>query len=719
MTNLTTSAAETDRGTPERDAPTRLLSGATAALRRLVGREDAQFRDGQFDAIEALVAGRARVLVVQRTGWGKSAVYFVATALRRAEGAGPTIIISPLLALMRDQIGAAERAGIRAVTMNSANATDWDDVRAALAADEVDVLLVSPERLNNPRFREEQLPDLARRCGLLVVDEAHCISDWGHDFRPDYRRIRDLLDGLPPDTPVLATTATANARVVSDIEAQLATGGGAVTTIRGGLARESLRLGVLRSMSPEQRLGWLIAHLGDLPGSGIVYALTVSGAEDIASALRAAGHEVAAYTGRTDPADRERLENSLRHNHIKALVATSALGMGFDKPDLGFVVHAGAPSSPVAYYQQVGRAGRATERADVLLLPGPEDQDIWRYFASVSMPREEQASAVLTALAEAGRPLSTAAIETIVDIRRTRLELLMKVLDVDGAVNRVSGGWMSTGQPWTYDAERYAWVAQQRQAEQDQMLAYERGGECRMAFLQAALDDETAAPCGRCDNCAGVWFPTDVPDRLIGAARDQLTRVGVPLEPRAMWPTGMDRLGVTLKGKIPPGSQAEEGRALARLSDLGWGQRLRSLLAADEPVPAELFRSVVQVLKEWGWQERPVAVVSIPSRARPHLVRSLAAGIAEIGRLRDLGELDLIDGGPVGDAGGNSAFRLAGVWQRLAVSASLADALAGIPGPVLLVDDYVNSRWTMTEAARILRDAGAPAVLPLTLAVDG
>ena len=719
MTNLTTSAAETDRGTPERDAPTRLLSGATAALRRLVGREDAQFRDGQFDAIEALVAGRARVLVVQRTGWGKSAVYFVATALRRAEGAGPTIIISPLLALMRDQIGAAERAGIRAVTMNSANATDWDDVRAALAADEVDVLLVSPERLNNPRFREEQLPDLARRCGLLVVDEAHCISDWGHDFRPDYRRIRDLLDGLPPDTPVLATTATANARVVSDIEAQLATGGGAVTTIRGGLARESLRLGVLRSMSPEQRLGWLIAHLGDLPGSGIVYALTVSGAEDIASALQAAGHEVAAYTGRTDPADRERLENSLRHNHIKALVATSALGMGFDKPDLGFVVHMGAPSSPVAYYQQVGRAGRATERADVLLLPGPEDQDIWRYFASVSMPREEQATAVLTALAEAGRPLSTAAIETIVDIRRTRLELLMKVLDVDGAVNRVSGGWMSTGQPWTYDAERYAWVAQQRQAEQDQMLAYERGGECRMAFLQAALDDETAAPCGRCDNCAGVWFPTDVPDRVIGAARDQLTRVGVPLEPRAMWPTGMDRLGVTLKGKIPPGSQAEEGRALARLSDLGWGQRLRSLLAADEPVPAELFRSVVQVLKEWGWQERPVAVVSIPSRARPHLVRSLAAGIAEIGRLRDLGELDLIDGGPVGDAGGNSAFRLAGVWQRLAVSASLADALAGIPGPVLLVDDYVNSRWTMTEAARILRDAGAPAVLPLTLAVDG
>ena len=696
-----------------------VAAAATAALRRLVGRADADFRDGQFEAIEALVHRRARVLVVQRTGWGKSAVYFVATALRRAAGAGPTVIISPLLALMRDQIGAAERAGIRAVTMNSANATDWDQVRAALAEDTVDVLLVSPERLNNPRFREEQLPDLARRCGLLVVDEAHCISDWGHDFRPDYRRIKDLLEAHPPDTPVLATTATANARVVADVEAQLGTGGSSVLTVRGGLARDSLRLGVLRSMSPEQRLGWLIAHLDDLPGSGIVYSLTVSGAEDIADALSRAGHRVAAYTGRTDPADRERLENALRDNSIKALVATSALGMGFDKPDLGFVVHVGAPSSPVAYYQQVGRAGRATERADVVLLPGPEDHDIWRYFASVSMPREEQAAAVLAALAQAGRPLSTAAIETVVDIRRTRLELLLKVLDVDGAVSRVSGGWVATGAPWTYDAQRYAWVAQQRAAEQQQMIAYEAGSGCRMAFLQRVLDDESATDCGRCDGCAGPWYPTDIPDRVIGAAREQLARVGTPLEPRAMWPTGMDRLGVPVKGKIGPDERAVEGRALARLSDLGWGQRLRPLLAQDTPVPPEVFTGVVHVLKEWGWRERPVAVISIPSRARPHLVTSLAQGIAQIGRLRYLGALDLVDGGPVGEPGGNSAFRLANVWERLAVGPALAEALAGIPGPVLLVDDLVSSRWTMTEAARAVRLAGAPEVMPLVLAIDG
>lgn len=696
-----------------------LATEARVALRRLVGRDDADFRDGQLEAVSALVADRSRVLVVQRTGWGKSAVYFVATALRRAQGAGPTVIISPLLALMRDQIAAAERAGIHAVTMNSANAQDWDVVREALAADAVDVLLVSPERLNNPRFRDEQLPDLARRCGLLVVDEAHCVSDWGHDFRPDYRRIRDLLAGLPADTPVLATTATANARVVTDVVEQLEVGGRAVLTVRGGLARDSLRLGVLSSMSPEQRLGWLVAHLDELPGSGIVYTLTVSAAEDVASALSDAGLPVASYTGRTDPADRERLEGALRRNEVKALVATSALGMGFDKPDLGFVVHLGAPSSPVAYYQQVGRAGRATERAEVLLLPGPEDRDIWRYFASVSMPREEQADAVLRTLAEAGRPLSTAALETAVDVRRTRLELLLKVLDVDGAVQRVSGGWVATGVPWAYDAERYARVAAARQAEQQLMVDYEGTDACRMAFLQECLDDDTAVPCGRCDGCAGPWYPTEVPDRVVGAARERLARAGVDLDPRVQWPTGMDRLGVPVKGKIPADEALLPGRALARLSDLGWGQRLREVLREDAAAHPDLLRACVPVLAEWGWAQRPAGVVAVPSRSRPLLVGSVAAGLSEIGRLPLLGSLDLAHGGPTNEAGGNSAFRLAGVWERLVVGPQLAAALADVDGPVLLVDDLVSSRWTLTVAGRALRQAGAVGVLPFALAVDG
>ncbi len=706
-------------GTSDAPVADGLRARATEALRRLVGRPDADFRDGQLEAIAELVEGRRRVLVVQRTGWGKSAVYFVATALRRAEGAGPTVIVSPLLALMRDQIGAAQRAGIRAVTLNSTNADEWGEVSGALARGEVDVLLVSPERLNNPRFRDEQLPHLARTCGLLVVDEAHCVSDWGHDFRPDYRRIRDLLTTLPEHTPVLATTATANARVVTDVVEQLGAGGRDVLTLRGPLARASLRLGVLPLAAPEQRLAWLIAHLGELPGSGIVYALTVAAAEDVAAALREAGHEVAAYTGRTEPAERIRLEEALRDNSVKALVATSALGMGFDKPDLGFVLHLGAPSSPVAYYQQVGRAGRATERADVLLMPGPEDKDIWRYFASASMPRQDQADAVLRALAESAKPLSTVALEAIVDVRRTRLELLLKVLDVDGAVQRVPGGWTATGEPWTYDEERYGRVTGAREREQQLMVDYERTDGCRMAFLQTCLDDDTAEPCGRCVGCVGPWFDATIPEAAVNTARTRLDRPGVALEPRAQWPSGMDRLGVPLRGRIAADVAMSEGRAVARLSDLGWGQRLRELLRGeDRELPPEVLGAIVDVLRSWGWSRRPVAVVSVPSRRKPRLVDSLATGISELGRLPYLGSLDLAEGGPVGDPGGNSAFRLANVWGRLVVGPELAARLGGAPGPVLLVDDVADSRWTLTVCAGLLREAGAPEVLPLTLALE-
>ena len=451
---------------------------ATGVLRALVGRDDADFHDGQFEAIEALVDERRRALVVQRTGWGKSAVYFVATLLLRRRGEGPTVLVSPLLALMRDQIAAAARAGVRAVKIDSTNAHEWDDVLAQLDRDEVDVLLVSPERLNNPSFRDEQLPQLLARIGLLVVDEAHCISDWGHDFRPDYRRLRDLIARMPAGVPVLATTATANSRVVADVAEQLDAGieqslSPGVLTIRGPLARASLRLGVLRLPESSSRLAWLISHLGELPGSGIIYTLTVAAANDTARLLRERGHDVRAYTGQTDTDEREESEALLKDNRVKALVATSALGMGFDKPDLGFVVHLGAPSSPVSYYQQVGRAGRATDSADVLLLPGTEDRDIWHYFATASMPDRARAERVLAALAESAAPMSTPALEARVDIRRTPLELLLKVLDVDGAVARVRGGWIATGETWSYDEERYRRIAAERVAEQQHMIEYE------------------------------------------------------------------------------------------------------------------------------------------------------------------------------------------------------------------------------------------------------
>jgi ATP-dependent DNA helicase RecQ len=702
---------------------------ALEALHALVGRPDAEFHDGQYEAIEALVADRRRALVVQRTGWGKSAVYFVATLLLRRAGAGPTVLVSPLLALMRDQIAAAERAGVRAVAINSTNAHEWADVLEQLDRDEVDVLLVSPERLNNPSFREQQLPALVRRIGMLAVDEAHCISDWGHDFRPDYRRLRELIAQMPADVPVLATTATANSRVVADVAEQLGAeqtgaeragaerdgGGSEVLTIRGPLARSSLRLGVLRLPDAPSRLAWLLSHLDELPGSGIIYTLTVAAAVDTARLLRERGHEVRAYTGQTDPDERAESESMLKRNEVKALVATSALGMGFDKPDLGFVLHLGAPSSPVAYYQQVGRAGRASESADVLLLPGAEDRDIWHYFATASMPDRERAERVIAALGDV--PVSTPALEAMVDIRRTPLELLLKVLDVDGAVRRVQGGWIATGEPWVYDAERYGRIAAERLAEQQHMIEYEQTGGCRMEFLQRTLDDATAVACGRCDNCAGVWFPTEIGSAAATAATTSLDRVGVPIEPRRAWPTGADRLGVPVRGRIDAAEQAGEGRALARLTDLGWGGTMRELFAAgaaDGPVAPSVLAACVRVLAEWDWAERPAAVVAMPSRSRPRLVASLAQGLAGIGRLPYLGELGLAGGGPTGGPGGNSVFRLAGVWDRLST-----DGIEVPAGPVLLVDDMADSRWTLTVAARLLRRAGATDVLPFVLALRG
>ena len=703
-------------------------ASALSILRTLVGNDGAEFHDGQYEAIETLVDQRQRALVVQRTGWGKSAVYFVATLLLRQRGAGPTILVSPLLALMRDQITAASRAGVRAVAINSSNAHEWDEVRRQLRDDEVDVLLVSPERLNNPSFRDEQLPALVARAGLLVVDEAHCISDWGHDFRPDYRRLRDLISALPEGIPVLATTATANSRVVADVAEQLghtATAGHptmeqptmghhGVVTIRGPLARASLRLGVLRLPDSTSRLGWLLSHLDGLPGSGIIYALTVSAAEDTARLLRDAGHEVHAYTGQTDTAEREQLEQRLKSNDLKALVATSALGMGFDKPDLGFVLHLGAPSSPVAYYQQVGRAGRATENADVLLLPGPEDEAIWRYFATASMPVEKKAVAVIAELG--GSPLSTQALEARVDLRRTPLELLLKVLDVDGVVRRVPGGWVATGEPWSFDAERYARISAAREAEQQSMLDYETTAGCRMEFLQRALDDESEVACGRCDRCAGAWYPNTVTEDAASAASSSLDRVGVVVEPRAQWPGGMDRLGVPVRGNIAVAERVAPGRALARLTDLGWGGALRELFSvhsADAPASPAMIAACVRVLADWGWDERPGAVVSVPSRRHPLLVSSVARALADAGRLPYLGELGWANGGPSGEPGGNSAFRLAGVWERFAAM-ELPEGR-----PVLLVDDLVDSRWTVTVAGRMLRQAGASAVLPFALGLRG
>jgi ATP-dependent DNA helicase RecQ len=684
---------------------------AESCLRALVGRDDAVLREDQWTAIEALAVDKRRALVVQKTGWGKSAVYFVATALLRAQGSGPTVIVSPLLALMRNQIAAADRAGIHAVTINSTNLEDWSAIEGDIHAGRVDVLLVSPERLNNPGFRDNVLPRLAATTGLLVVDEAHCISDWGHDFRPDYRRIRTMLADLQPGIPVLATTATANARVTSDVAEQLGTD---VLVLRGSLDRESLKLGVVRLKTADQRLGWLADHLAELPGSGIIYCLTVAATQEIAGYLQARGHNVAAYSGQTETTEREALEHDLASGRVKALVATSALGMGFDAT-LGFVINLGAPSSPVSYYQQVGRAGRGTDEATVVLLPALEDRDIWKYFASLAFPREQLVRQTLEVLAGAGRPLSTATLETYVELNRTRLETMLKVLDVDGAVRRVQGGWEATGQDWVYDAERYARVAEARQREQQAMLDYIATDGCRMLFLRDQLDDPGAEKCGRCDNCGGLAVTASVSDQALSEAHDALSRPGVAIAPRKMWPTALTNLGIELKGKIADG--AEEGRAIARLTDLGYGQQLRALFrpgAGDEPVPVPLARAMIEVLGDW--QPEADGIVFVESAARPTLTRDFAEGLSRFLAIPVLGRFSIRDFDvQPGQGAANSAQRIAAVRRRFVLE---ADPGALEQRRVLLIDDLVVTGWTMTLAACAIRDAGATAVLPVALATE-
>ncbi|HEV7204963.1 MAG TPA: DEAD/DEAH box helicase [Jatrophihabitans sp.] len=681
---------------------TELRASAQEHLNRLAGPQ-AVLRDDQWSAIEALVAEQRKVVVIQRTGWGKSAVYWIAAGLRRAQGFGPALVISPLLALMRDQVAAAERSGLRAVTLNSANIDDWPSIEAEIAADAVDVLLISPERLNSFGFRSRVLPHLAARIGLLVVDEAHCVSDWGSDFRADYRRIKDVLAGLPAGTPVLATTATANDRVTADVAAQLGTD---TLTLRGSLDRESLALSVIVPPHVATAYAWIADALTgpDLPGSGLIYTLTVAGTEQLATFLADQGHRVAAYSSATPPDERAAIERRLLDHDLRAVVATSSLGMGLDHPTLGFVVNLGAPPSPISYYQQVGRAGRALDTAQAVLLPTAADEKIWAYFDSTAFPAEERVRRVLDVLADG--PLTLPRIEADSGLRRGRLETLLKVLDVEGAVERVDGGWRATGREWIYDGERYAAIAAARRREQKAMLAYERAETCLMQQLRHELDDTSGAECGRCAVCTGhLPAPGAQPStETVRAAVTHLRSQTTVLEPRKMWPSGAAR-----RGKIAESARAEPGRALAVAEDPAWLSEITAAFAADEPVSEELFGGLVATLSRWGWPAgRPTWVTSVPSRGRPRLLADAAERLAALGRMEVASPLAADGPGFQRDAGTNleSANRALG---RLSVTGPVP------PGPVLLLDDTARSGFTLTVAAALLREAGAGPVYPLVL----
>lgn len=665
-----------------------------------------QFRQGQWEAIEAVVVRRQRALIVQRTGWGKSIVYFLATKLLRDQGAGPTLLISPLLSLMRNQIEMAGRIGIRALTIHSANQKDWAQVEEALNRNECDVLLISPERLNNPHFIQQVLPSIAGRIGLFVVDEAHCISDWGHDFRPDYRRITRILQMLPSNIPVLGTTATANNRVVLDVISQL---GKNLMVLRGPLARDSLRLQALSLANQSERLGWLIENLPKFQGSGIIYCLTVPDTERVAEWLRQNGFSAAAYhAGDDEGIDREVLEQDFLANRVKILVATVALGMGFDKPDISFVIHFQRPGSVVAYYQQVGRAGRAVDKAYGILLSGVEDDEIQNYFIESAFPSARIMKEILAAL-EKSEGLSLYELLANINVNASTAEKALKLLEVDGAVGMTYDHkviYFRTPNPWKPDPERVERVLNLRRMELAQMQAYVTHRGCLMEFLQRALDDPNPKPCGRCANCRGMGFSNKVSQNLVIKAETFLKGAFIPISPRKRWPVGLFPDQKTI---IPTALQNEEGRSLCYYGDAAWGKLVRDGKYQDGRFSDELVRASVQLIHDI-WKPDVEWVTAIPSRRHLDLVPDLAKRLAQQLNLPFYPALERVSDAPEQKSMQNSSMQARNVVGSLGTTGT-------IPlGPVLLVDDILDSGWTLTMAGYLLKKEGSGPVYPFTLA---
>ena len=681
---------------------------ALELLRIGTGRGDAVFREGQEEAIRHIVGGLGRLLVVQKTGWGKSFVYFIATKLLREAGSGAALLISPLLALMRNQIAAAERMGVRAVTINSDNQDEWGDVEAKIARDEVDILLISPERLANERFRTQVLAGLATRIALLVIDEAHCISDWGHDFRPHYRLLERIVRTLPPNLRLLATTATANNRVMDDLRAVL---GPNLHISRGDLHRPSLALQTMRLASQAERLAWLAKQMPALPGHGIIYTLTVRDAVQVTDWLTSRGMNVESYTGETGDR-RAELEQALLDNRVKALVATTALGMGFDKPDLAFVIHYQTPGSVVAYYQQVGRAGRALEAAYGVLLSGEEETEITDYFIESAFPTQEEVQRVLESLESDPRGLSVPELLGRVNLSKGRIDKTIALLSLESPAPIAKQGtkWQLTAanlsEAFWQRAERLTNLRREEQRQMQKYVSLESG---HMAFLIRALDGEpgeTRAP-------VLPALPTMADPALVHEAIAFLRRTSLPIEPRKKWPDG-GMPQYQLKGKIPPALQPQPGKALCVWGDAGWGGLVRQGKYRDRRFADELVEACVRLVREWNTQPAPTWVTSIPSLRLPDLVPDFARRLGAALDLPFHAVLVKTDNRPEQKTMANST------QQARNIDGSLAIDIQPLPtGPVLLVDDMVDSRWTLTVAAWLLRSHGSGAVLPLALALTG
>ena len=693
---------------------------AETNLRTALNNPVASFRDGQWESIEQLL-NRKRVLVVQRTGWGKSMVYFLATKLLRDQGAGPTILISPLLSLIRNQLEAAQRIGIVGRTINSTNYEEQERIKSELMSNQVDILLISPEQLANGDFRQDVLVNLANNIGLFVIDEAHCISDWGHDFRPDYRRIVRVLQAIPSNVPVLATTATANDRVVSDVQSQL---GKNIILQRGSLVRKSLKLQNIDMPSPAVRMAWLAQIIPTLPGSGIVYSLTKRDADRVTEWLQINSIDAKAYhSAISDRGDgssvKEELEQQLLNNEIKVLVATVALGMGFDKPDLGFVVHFQRPASVVHYYQQVGRAGRAVDEAYAILLCGEEDDYIADYFIRNAFPPQQHISEILRVLGESDNGLSVPAMQHVLDLRKNQIEKTLKFLTVESPspITKIGSKWQVTATAASYQVDQayINAITEIRRTEQQQMRDYMEHPGCLMAFLQTALDDPSPTPCGQCRSCNPALLLDETYDNdLANRAGLFLRRSYQPLPPRKQWPASdMFALSPLSGYRIPQDQLAEEGRALSLWRDAGWGQLVAHGKYQTRRFADELVAACVDMLLAWSPDPAPRWVTCIPSLNHPELVPNFSGRLASALELPFVPCIEKARANRQQKYMGNSYHQVRNLDGAFNINLDRKDYQ-----PCLLVDDMIDSGWTFTVASALLRQVGCSAVYPMALALN-
>jgi ATP-dependent DNA helicase RecQ len=692
---------------------------AEQLLKTAMNNPQATFRDGQWESIEQLLHLK-RVLVVQHTGWGKSMVYFLATKLLRDQGAGLTLLISPLLSLMRNQIEAAERLGIKATTINSTNQDQHEEIKSALINNEIDVLIISPERLGNEDFRNDVLSQISGNIGLFVIDEAHCISDWGHDFRPDYRRIIRLIQALPKNMPILATTATANNRVVADIKSQL---GDNIIVQRGSLVRKSLKLQNINMPSPPARMAWLAQTIPTLNGSGIVYTLTQRDAEKLTQWLQLNGINAKAYHSDigSDQEDqnleKESLEQQLLNNEIKVLVSTVALGMGFDKPDLTFVIHFQRPASVVHYYQQVGRAGRAVDQAYGILLAGEEDDHIANYFIQNAFPPQQHIAEMLKGISAEPKGLSVVEMQKVMNLKRGQIDKTLKFLTVESPspVTKINTKWRinASAASFRLDQDYVDSIIAIRRAEQQQMRDYMEDQKCLMSFLQIALDDPNPKPCGQCKNCQpALLFNENYDEQLATRALKFLHTKNEQIIPKKQWPAkDMFEHYHFETYRIPDTLQPQIGRALSIWRDAGHGK-----LVADgkkeHHFDDELLEACVRMYQNWAPQPAPRWVTCVPSH-RNQAVKDFAMRFADAIGLPFSACLEKVRDNQSQREMANSYQQVKNLDGAFRVNLSPKKYL-----PCLLIDDVSDSGWTLTVACALLRQIGCTAVYPMVLALN-